>query len=241
MMVLLASQEGEWDDLGDAIRRFQNAAMAMKYAAKPVVAAPFSRVLGGGCEWVLHATRVQASAETYMGLVEVGVGLIPAGGGCKEMIARHRDPRKAFELIGMAKVSTSAEDARQLGLLHRADFISMNPERLLHDAKTQALSLVASHAPGVPRNDIQVTGDGGYANMKLAAWSMREAGFISEHDFVIGEKLAFILSGGRGAERKVNEQHLLDLEREAFLSLCGTPKTQARIEYMLKNGKPLRN
>jgi 3-hydroxyacyl-CoA dehydrogenase len=241
MMVLLAAQEGEWDDLSDAVRGFQNAGMAMKYAAKPIVAAPFSRVLGGACEWVLHATRVQASAETYMGLVEVGVGLIPAGGGCKEMIARNRDPRKPFELVGMAKVSKSAEDARQLGLLHRADRISINPERLLHDAKTLALGLVASHAPGIPRNDIQVTGDAGYAAMKLAAWSMREAGFISDHDFVIGEKLAFILSGGRGTERKVNEQHLLDLEREAFLSLCGMPKTQARIEHMLKNGKPLRN
>jgi 3-hydroxyacyl-CoA dehydrogenase len=240
-MVLLAAQEGEWEDLGDAVRRFQNAGMAMKYAAKPVIAASFSRVLGGGCEWVLHATRVQASAETYMGLVEVGVGLVPAGGGCKELIARHRDPRKSFELIGMAKVSTSAEDARQLGLLHRADRISMNPERLLHDAKTLALSLAASHAPGVPRNDVHVSGDAGYAAMKLAAWSMREAGFISEHDFVIGEKLAMILSGGRGTERMVSEQHLLDLEREAFLSLCGMPKTQARIEHMLKNGKPLRN
>jgi 3-hydroxyacyl-CoA dehydrogenase len=176
-----------------------------------------------------------------MGLVEVGVGLVPAGGGCKELIARHRDPRKSFELIGMAKVSTSAEDARQLGLLHRADRISMNPERLLHDAKTLALSLAASHAPGVPRNDVHVSGDAGYAAMKLAAWSMREAGFISEHDFVIGEKLAMILSGGRGTERMVSEQHLLDLEREAFLSLCGMPKTQARIEHMLKNGKPLRN
>ena len=242
MMVLLAAQDEEWDELDAAVRRFQAASMALKYAVKPVVAAPFSRVLGGSCEWVLHATRAQASAELYMGLVEVGVGLIPGGGGCKELILRLGDPRKAFELIGMAKVSTSAEDARNLGLLHKPDRVSMNPERLLHDAKTLALSLVAGHSPGQPRTDVKVSGDAGYASMKLAAWSMREAGFISEHDYVIGEKLAHILSGGRGiGEPVVSEQHLLDLEREAFLSLCGMPKTQERIQYMLKNGKPLRN
>ncbi|HYP06436.1 MAG TPA: 3-hydroxyacyl-CoA dehydrogenase/enoyl-CoA hydratase family protein [Bryobacteraceae bacterium] len=242
MMVLLAAQDEEWDELDLAVRRFQSASMALKYAAKPVVAAPFSRVLGGSCEWVLHSTQAQASAELYMGLVEVGVGLIPAGGGCKELILRLRDPRRIFELIGMAKVSTSAEDARNLGLLHKADRITMNPERLLHDAKTLAQSLVGSHSPGQPRTDIKVSGDAGYAAMKLAAWSMREAGFISEHDYVIGEKLAYILSGGRGpGEPTVSEQHLLDLEREAFLSLCGMRKTQERIQYMLKNGKPLRN
>ncbi|HYI94062.1 MAG TPA: 3-hydroxyacyl-CoA dehydrogenase/enoyl-CoA hydratase family protein, partial [Bryobacteraceae bacterium] len=135
-LVLLTAQDGDWDELDEAVRRFQSASMALKYAPKPVVAAPFARVLGGGCEWVLHSTRAQASAELYMGLVEVGVGLIPAGGGCKEMILRLRDPRKVFELIGMAKVSSSAQDAQALGLLHKADSISMNPERRLHDAKT---------------------------------------------------------------------------------------------------------
>jgi 3-hydroxyacyl-CoA dehydrogenase len=242
MIVLLAAQEGDWDELDQAVRRFQSAGMAMKYAPKPVVAAPFARVLGGGCEWVLHATRAQASAELYMGLVEAGVGLVPAGGGCKEMLLRLRDPRRVFELIGMAKVSTSAQDAQNLGLLHKADRITMNPERLLCDAKTLALSLVSTHSPGVPHTGIKVSGEAGYAAMKLAAWSMKEAGFISGHDAVIGEKLAYILSGGRGAgEPEVSEQHLLDLEREAFLSLCGMPKTQERIQYMLKNGKPLRN
>ena len=241
-LLLLSAQDGDWDELDEAVRRFQSASMALKYAPKPVVAAPFARVLGGGCEWVLHSTRAQASAELYMGLVEVGVGLIPAGGGCKEMILRLRDPRKVFELIGMAKVSSSAEDARALGLLHKADSISMNPERLLHDAKTLALSLVDAYSPGVPRSDVKVSGDAGYAAMKLAVWSMREGGFISDHDVVIGEKLAYILSGGRGAgEPVVSEQRLLDLEREAFLSLCGMQKTQDRIQYMLKNGKPLRN
>ncbi len=241
-LLLLSAQDGDWDELDEAVRRFQSASMALKYAPKPIVAAPFARVLGGGCEWVLHSTRAQASAELYMGLVEVGVGLIPAGGGCKEMILRLRDPRKVFELIGMAKVSSSAEDARALGLLHKSDSISMNPERLLHDAKTLALSLVGTYSPGVPRSDVKVSGDAGYAAMKLAVWSMREGGFISDHDVVIGEKLAYILSGGRGAgEPVVSEQRLLDLEREAFLSLCGMQKTQDRIQYMLKNGKPLRN
>jgi 3-hydroxyacyl-CoA dehydrogenase len=242
MLLLLTAQEGDWEELDLSIRRFQSASMALKYAPKPVVAAPFSRVLGGGCEWVMHCTRAQASAELYMGLVEVGVGLIPAGGGCKEMILRLRHSRKIFELIGMAKVSSSAEDARNLGLLHKADRISMNPERLLHDAKTLALSLVSGYSPGTPRTDIKVSGDAGYAAMKLAAWSMRQAGFISEHDFIIGEKLAYILSGGRGVgEPIVSEQHLLDLEREAFLSLCGMAKTQERIQHTLKTGKPLRN
>ena len=240
MLILLAAQEGDWDDLNAAIHRFQQCNMAIKYSPKPVVATPFARVLGGGCEIVLHATRAQASAELYMGLVEVGVGLIPAAGGCKEMLVRLRDPRKVFELIGMAKVSTSAEDARSLGLLHKADRISMNPERLVCDAKRVALSLGSTHAPGAPLTNIPVSGEAGYAAMKLGAWMMRQGDFISDHDMLIAEKLAHVLSGGRNAQT-VSEQHLLDLEREAFLSLCGMPKTQERIAYMLKNGKPLRN
>ena len=240
MLILLAAQEGDWDELNAAIHRFQQCNLALKYAPKPVVAAPFARVLGGGCEMVLHSTRAQASAELYMGLVEVGVGLIPGGGGCKEMLIRLRDPRKVFELIGMAKVSTSAEDARALGLLHKSDRISMNPERLICDAKRVALSLVSTHAPGAPLTNVSVSGEAGYAAMKLGAWMMRQGEFISDHDVIIAEKLAHILSGGRGPQT-VSEQHLLDLEREAFLSLCGMPKTQERIAYMLKNGKPLRN
>jgi 3-hydroxyacyl-CoA dehydrogenase len=189
----------------------------------------------------MHCTRMQAAAETYMGLVEVGVGLIPAGGGCKELISRLRDPRRVFELIGMAKVSTSAEEARDLGLLHKADRVSMNRERLLCDAKEFAASLVPLHAPGAPRTDIKVSGDGGFAAMKLGAWLMRQGEYISDHDMLIAEKLATVLSGGRGPERQVSEQHLLDLEREAFLSLCGTTRTQERMAHMLKTGKPLRN
>ena len=242
MLVLLAAQEGEWDDLAQAVHRFQQTNMAMKYARKPVVAAPFARVFGGGCEIALHAARIQASAETYIGLVEVGVGLIPAAGGCKEMLIRLRDSRRAFEQIAMTKVSSSGEDARQLRFLSLADRISMNPERLIGDAKELALSLVADYAPGVPRNDIKVGGEGAYATMKLGAWSMRQGGYISDYDMVVGEKLAHVLSGGRlTGEPLVSEQYLLDLEREAFLSLCGNRQTQERIQYMLKTGKPLRN
>jgi 3-hydroxyacyl-CoA dehydrogenase len=242
MLVLLAAQEGEWEDLNLAIQRFQQMNMALKYAAKPVVAAPFSRALGGGCELVMHCARAQASAETYIGLVEVGVGLIPAGGGCKELLARLKDPLRIFEMIGYAKVSSSAEDAQKLGLLHRSDFISMNPERLIFDAKATALSLVPNYSPGVPRTDIKVAGESAYALMKLGAWSAQQGHFISDYDLIIAEKLAHVLSGGRlTGSQNVSEQYLLDLEREAFLSLCGNPKTQERMQYMLKTGKPLRN
>jgi 3-hydroxyacyl-CoA dehydrogenase len=216
--------------------------MALKYAAKPVVAAPFARALGGGCEIPLHCARVQASAETYMGLVELGVGLIPAGGGCKEMLLRLKDARRAFELIGMAKVSSSAEDARQLGFLTKGDHVSMNPNRLIGDAKALALALARDYAPGIPRNDIKVGGESAFAMLKLGAWSMHKGGYISDYDVIIAEKLAHVLSGGRlTGEQTVSEQHLLDLEREAFLSLCGQTKTQERMQYMLKTGKPLRN
>ncbi len=242
MMVLLPAQEGEWDELDAAIRRFQGAAMAIKYAPKPVVAAPFAMTLGGGCEFVLHSARAQASAETFMGLVETGVGLVPAGGGCKEMLLRLGSARKAFELIGYAKVSTSAENARELGLLRPQDAVSMNQERLIDDARRAALALAPTYAPGAPRDNIKVEGDAGYALMKVALYLAREGGYISEYDAVVGEKLAHILSGGRvTGEQLVSEQYLLDLEREAFLSLCGQPKTQERMQHMLKTGKPLRN
>ena len=241
-LILLAAQEGEWDELDAAVRRFQQANMAIKYAPKPVVAAPFGMTLGGGCEVTLHAACVQAAAETYMGLVEVGVGVIPAAGGCKELVVRLGDSRKALELIGFAKVSTSAEDARQLGLLRPGDRISMNPQRLIADAKTLALSLVPNYAPGVPRTDVPVAGDSGYAQLKLGVWIGREGGYISDYDMVIGEKLAYVLNGGRlTGKQTVSEQYLLDLEREAFLSLCGNVKTQERMQHMLKTGKPLRN
>jgi len=242
MLVLLAAQEQEWDDLGAAVHAFQQMNMSLKYAPKPVVAAPFGMALGGGCELPLHCRRVQASAELYMGLVEVGVGLIPAGGGCKEMLLRSHDLRKVFEQIGFARVSTSAVEARQFRYLRDGDGISMNPDRLIDDAKQLALSLVPGYAPGAPRNDITVSGDEGFALMKMGVWMARKGGYISDYDAVVGEKLAYVLSGGRlTGTPNVSEQYLLDLEREAFLSLCGRLETQQRMQHMLKTGKALRN
>jgi len=177
-----------------------------------------------------------------MGLVETGVGLIPAGGGCKEMLLRLGNAKDAFELIGYAKVSTSAENARELKLLRPQDAISMNHERLIADAKSAALALAPTYTPGTPRDNIRVEGDAGYALMKMGLYMTREAGYISDYDTIIGEKLAHVLAGGRlTGEQQVSEQYLLDLEREAFLSLCGNPQTQARMQHMLKTGKPLRN
>jgi 3-hydroxyacyl-CoA dehydrogenase len=242
MLILLAAQEGEWDELNASINRFQQTNMALKYAPKPVVCAPFALALGGGCELPMHCARVQASAELYMGLVEVGVGLIPAGGGCKEMLTRSRDVKKIFEQIGFAKVSSSAAEAREFRYLRDGDGISMNPERLLDDAKQLARSLTRSYAPGAPRTDITVSGEEGYALMKMGVYMARQGGYISDYDAFIGEKLAHILSGGKlTGTPQVSEQYLLDLEREAFLSLCGRRETQARIQHMLKTGKALRN
>ncbi len=239
--LLLAAQEGEWDELNAAVNRIQQVNMALKYAPKPVVSAPFGRTLGGGCEIVLH-TIPQASAELYMGQVELGVGLIPAAGGCKELLLRLKEARKAFELIGFAKVSMSAAEAKDLGLLDRAAPVSINADRLVADAKALALSLVPNYVPGVPRSDIKVAGDAAYALLKLGVWTARQGEYITDHDCAIGEKLAYVLAGGRLAgEHLVSEQYLLDLEREAFLSLCGNTKTQDRMAHMLKTGKPLRN
>jgi 3-hydroxyacyl-CoA dehydrogenase len=240
--ILAAAREGRWEELGTAVAGFQLAGIALKYAPKPVVAAPFGMALGGGCEMVLWAARAQAAAETYMGLVETGVGLVPAGGGCKEMLLRLGDARQAFELIGYGKTSASAAHAREFGLLRAADGISMNPERLLGDAKSAVLAMAPDYVPGTPRTDIVVEGEAGYALLKLGLYMAREGGYITEYDTVVGEKLAYVLSGGRAAGRPaVSEQFLLDLEREAFLSLCGQAKTQERMEHMLKSGKPLRN
>jgi 3-hydroxyacyl-CoA dehydrogenase len=239
--ILLAAQEGEWDELDAAVNRLQQLNMALKYAEKPVISAPFARTLGGGCEIALH-TSAQASAELYMGQVELGVGLIPAAGGCKELLLRLKDTQRVFELIAFAKVSTSAEEAKNLGLLDRCAPITMNGERLVHDAKALALATVPGYVPGVPRTDIKVKGESILGLLKLGVWTARQGNYISDYDMVIGEKLAHVLAGGRLiGEQAVSEQYLLDLEREAFLSLCGNEKTQARMAQMLKTGKPLRN
>jgi 3-hydroxyacyl-CoA dehydrogenase len=242
MLVLLAAQEEEWEELESAIHRFQQATMLIKYAPKPVVSAPFGLTLGGGCEIAIHSARVQASAETYMGLVEVGVGVIPGAGGTKEMLLRLGSAQKAFELIAFAKVATSAVEARSFGLLRPQDQISMNPERLIDDAKSLALSIAPGYVPGVPRTDVEVGGAEDLALLKTGVYLARQGNYISDYDTVVGEKLAYVLSGGPLSGRQtVSEQYLLDLEREAFLSLCGQRKTQERMQHMLKTGKPLRN
>ena len=256
MMLLLAAQEEEWDDIEMMIHGLQKAVMRMRYSAKPVVTAPYGLTLGGGCEITLHGNRVRAAAETYIGLVEVGIGVIPAGGGTKEMAMRASDAwaktpdadpiaflKKTFETIGTGKVATSAHEARELGSLAACDSISMNGDRLIQDAKQEVLNLAASGfvAP-VERKDVTVFGESAESAMKLAIHMMNRGSFISEHDKIVGAKLAHILAGGSINHRaEVSEQYLLDLEREAFLSLCGMRKTQERIAAMLKTGKPLRN
>jgi 3-hydroxyacyl-CoA dehydrogenase len=252
MLLLLEAQEGNWDEVDLMIRAFQGATMGLRNAAVPVVVAPAGLTLGGGCEIVLHADRVQAAAESYIGLVEAGVGLIPAGGGTKEMLARSMDElppgaevlpfvQRVFETIGFATVSTSGPDARRLGYLRAGDAITMNRERLVADAKALALSLVGGYVPPQPRS-IPVGGPSVLAALKLGVHLAWRAGRISDHDALIGRKLAWILAGGDiPAPATVSEQQLLDLEREAFLSLCGERKTQERIAHTLKTGKPLRN
>jgi 3-hydroxyacyl-CoA dehydrogenase len=233
LQVLLASQDEEWEELEQAINRFQQTNLAIKYANKPVVAAPFNLTLGGSAEVVLHSTRVQASAELYMGLVEVGVGLIPGAGGCKEMLVR--DPQTAFEIIGYAKTSASARDAFNIGYLRPQDAISMNPDLLIDDAKAVALQLARNYAPPVPTPIATANKE----RMLLGLYIARQGEFISPYDATIGEKLAHVLSGA--GKPTATEQQLLDLEREAFLSLCGRIETQQRIQHMLKTGKALRN
>jgi len=257
MLILAAIQKGEWDEIHNAVQAFQKAHMALKYAPKPVVAAPFGMTLGGGVEMCLHSARIRAAAECYMGLVETGVGLIPAGGGAKELLLRAMDAvpedpeadpftylKEVFVNIGTAKVSTSAEEARCLRYLAPRDSISMNGDRLIADAKQLALDLVhLGYRPGTPREDIRVLGQAGFAKMKLLLHLMQRAEYLSEYDVVVGTTLARVLSGGGEftSPQWVSEQYLLDLEREAFVSLCGQKKTVERIQYTLKKGKPLRN
>jgi 3-hydroxyacyl-CoA dehydrogenase len=257
MLVLMAIQEGEWDELDLVARQFQNANMALKFAPQPVVAAPFGLTLGGGVEISIHSAAVRAAAETYMGLVEVGVGIIPAGGGTKEMLVRAMDAlptdpeadpfvavKEIFMNIGMGKVSTSAEEARGLRYLRARDSISMNRDRQIADAKQLALDLVKlGYHPGKPREDILALGQPAFSKMKLGLHLMRRAEYISDYDVVVATELARVLSGGGEftSPQRVSEQYLLDLEREAFLKLCGQRKTQERMQHMLKKGKPLRN
>ncbi len=269
MQLLLAAQEGDWDEVDGAIRQFQQMTAAIKFCPRPVVVAPFGMTFGGGAEMCLHAARRQPHAETYIGLVEAGVGLIPGGGGTKEMLLRAidaaiavappdpKDPpsrfaqsaemqdavKRTLETIAMAKVSSSAAEARTLGLLSPSDRITLNRERLLLDAKSQVQSLIESgYAAPVPRSQIAAPGIASLAMLETGIYMMGEAGFASEHDQKVARWVAYILCGGRvTAGSIITEQYLLDLEREAFLSLCGERKTQERIAHTLKTGKPLRN
>ena len=262
MLLLMAIQEEEWDDVDMMIRQFQGMTQLIKFSPKPVVAAPFGMALGGGCEVSLHSAVRQPHAELYMGLVEVGVGLLPGGGGCKEMTVRAIDAatsirpdgrgesvemmeamKKAFEAIATAKVSTSAYEARNLGFLNKGDDITMNRERVLADAKARALEMVkVGYKPPVPRTDLPAPGENILATLKLGVHLMRQGEFITEYEVKIGNKVAEVLCGGAVSPgTPVSEQYLLDLEREGFKSLCGEKKTQERIQYTLKTGKPLRN
>jgi 3-hydroxyacyl-CoA dehydrogenase len=268
MQLLLIAQEGEWEEIAAVIRGFQQMTAAIKFCPRPVVVAPFGLTLGGGAEICLHAPRRQPHAETYMGLVETGVGLIPAGGGTKEMLLRAldaaaalattdpRDPpsrfaqsaevqsalKRAFETIALAKVSTSAAEARSMGFLAATEGITMNRERLLEDAKAQAALLAAGGYAPPPMRTIPAPGIAALAVLEMAVSLMGEAGYASEHDRKVSRRMAQVLCGGRVTPGTlVSEQDVLDLELEAFLSLCGERKTQERIAYTLKTGKPLRN
>ncbi|MBB5235205.1 3-hydroxyacyl-CoA dehydrogenase/enoyl-CoA hydratase family protein [Deinococcus budaensis] len=253
-LILSQAQAEEWDELDDAIKQFQQVTTSMRFSPHPTVAAPFGLALGGGCEFSIHADHIVASAETYMGLVEVGVGLIPGGGGTKEMLLRFTDQlqpnqpllpavQRAFELIGTAKVSTSALEARKLGFLRDHDTVVMNKNHVIEEAKRMVLALAPGYVQPTPRQNIPVMGDAAIAAVKLALYGMTEGGYASKYDAEVGTQLARVLSGGTGNNRtaKVSEQHLLDLERDAFLTLLGKKGTQQRIEHMLKTGKPLRN
>jgi len=267
MLLLMSVQEDEWDDVDLAIRQFQGMTQAIKFSPKPVVSAPFGLCLGGGTEISLHAAARQPHAELYTGLVEVGVGLLPGGGGCKEMLLRAVDGavaarggklsgdalagsiemleamKRAFEAIATAKVATSAHEARGLGFLNDSDRITMNRERVLTDAKTRALELVrAGYEPPVPRTDIPAPGESLLATLKMGVHMMRQGDYVTDYEVKLGGKIAEVLCGGNITPgTPVSEQYILDLEREGFKSLCGEKKTQERIQYTLKTGKTLRN
>jgi 3-hydroxyacyl-CoA dehydrogenase len=266
MLLLMSVQEEEWDDVDLAIRQFQGMTQAIKFSPKPVVAAPFGLCLGGGTEISLHAAARQPYAELYAGLVEVGVGLLPGGGGCKEMLLRAVDSaaasrgkvsgealagsvemleamKRAFETIATAKVATSAHEARTLGFISDADRITMNRERVLSDAKSRALELArAGYEPPVPRTDIPAPGENLLAALKMGVYMMRQGDFITDYEVKLAAKIAEVLCAGNVTPgTPVSEQYILDLEREGFKSLCGEKKTQERIQFTLKTGKTLRN
>lgn len=252
-LVLMAAQQGNWKAIEDMINQLHGGLQRLRYASVPTVTAPFGLALGGGAEIAMHGAAARANAELYMGLVEAGVGLIPAGGGCKELLARHlefypddADPfvmvKKIFMQIALGKVSTSAEEARAMGMLSPTDGVTLNRDFLIHDAKQTALGLARAGYRAPRQRTMRLPGPSGYATLRSTLQMMHEAHQISAHDVVVGSKLAWVLCGGKTVPSvRVHEQHVLDLEREAFLSLCGEEKTRERMQYMLMNNKPLRN
>jgi 3-hydroxyacyl-CoA dehydrogenase len=254
MLLAVAIAEGAFDEVALTVSAFQKAMMAVKYARVPVVAAPHGLALGGGCEVCLHATAMNPLAETYMGLVEIGVGLLPAGGGTKELalrairLAEQQETDvspflfKSFTTIAMAKVSASADELRGLGFLRDGDAVTLGPDRLVHDAKRKVLALASNHRPGAPAQDLRAPGRSVAASLASQLWNMRMGGFITEYEEQLGRTIAGVITGGDvPAGTPITEQDLLDLEREAFLRLCGERRTLERIQHMLKKGKPLRN
>jgi 3-hydroxyacyl-CoA dehydrogenase len=253
-LLAVAIAEGAWDEVAMTVSAFQKAMMAVKTAKVPVVAAPHGLALGGGCEVCLHATAMNPLAETYMGLVEIGVGLLPAGGGTKELalrsirLAERYDTDvspfvfKAFTNVAMAKVGTSADELRDLGYLREGDAVTLSPDRLVFDAKQKVLALAANFRPTRPATGLKAPGRSVAASLASQLWNMRMGGFITEYEEQLGKTIAGVITGGDvPAGTLVSEQDLLDLEREAFLRLCGERKTAERIQHMLKKGKPLRN
>jgi 3-hydroxyacyl-CoA dehydrogenase len=253
-LLLEHASAGNWDAIEKIVRSFQEANDLLEQCAVPVVIAPHGMTLGGGCEVTMAGNAVRAAAESYIGLVEIGAGVIPAGGGCMRLYKRHvtshangPDPytalKNTFETIGMAKVSTSAEEARGLGFLRKHDSWSMNRDYLTADAKETALAMARTgFVPPRPEQTLPVLGRSGVALLETGLLNMQEGRFISEHDRKIGRELARILSGGDiPGPTTVSERHMLDLECESFLRLCGEPKTHERMLSLLKTGKPLRN
>jgi len=253
-LFLELSEDQQWETLNFAVKTFQNMTQRIRFSKGPVIAAPFQLTLGGGTEIIQPAAHRVASAETYMGFVELGVGLIPGGGGTLRMILNAMDEdtgrmgafqkiQKTFETIGFAKVATSADEAKHLGLLKKNDTVIMNRDHLIKAAKDKAIELASGYAPPKYNDNLKLPGAGGRTAMAMALKGFKLQGKISDHDVKIGEKLAYVLTGGdqAGLTKKVDEQYILDIEREAFVSLAGEELTQDRIKHMLKKGKPLRN
>ncbi|TAE59215.1 MAG: enoyl-CoA hydratase/isomerase family protein [Bacteroidetes bacterium] len=256
MLVLMMAGQGDWEELDLATRTFQNTSMRIRTAGVPVVVAPHAMALGGGCEFTMHSAMAVASSETYIGLVEVGVGILPGGGGTKEFAMRAADKYSKPGAIGAgviqdylmniatAKVATSAEEARKMDIFRVTDRIVVNSARRIAEAKEAVLQLAADgYTPVAPRKDIPVLGRNTLSSLLAGIAGMQYGRFASAHDAKIASKVAFVLCGGdlTGTNNLVSEQYLLDIEREAFLSLCGEKKTQERIQHMLQTGKPLRN